>query len=116
MKRITKIIVGLIVVVILVSVSVGIWLSFEAGIIIDGVSPNRIVMDCEMDLTNKTLTVTKVYPLSYFSWSDIEVVSGNATLPTGIIDVGDVITNCSGEVKLVNKLLNEIFSIWNFEE
>ncbi|GAF90734.1 unnamed protein product, partial [marine sediment metagenome] len=50
------------------------------------------------DDNDNSLTVTHV-ELSDLSWGEIELI-GTGTLPTGIIDVGDKITNCSGTVSL----------------
>lgn len=114
MKRQTKIILGLIVIVVLVSIFAGILQYVRYGI--EGYPPAERVMYCKMDLVNKTLTVTKVEKYSYYNWSDIEVTMGNATLPTGFIDVGDIITNCSNEVELVYKPQGTQVGRWPFEE
>jgi hypothetical protein len=111
MKNITKIIVGIIVIVILVSVSVGIWLYINTGW--DGL-PGHFVMGCEKDLINKTLRVIIVEKPSFFNWSDIELIKGNATFPTGFIDLGDMISNCSGEVTLVYKPYEMLLGEWPF--
>lgn len=45
-------------------------------------------------------------------WENIklwEKKEGNATLPTGSINVGDVITNCSGQVCLIWKPSGDVF-------
>jgi hypothetical protein len=43
----------------------------------------------------KTLTVTYVDKSKNMSWGDIKVTLGSATLPTGTVDVGDIIRNCT---------------------
>lgn len=113
MRGLTKIILGIVIIIILVSVSWIIWI-YNSGIIANGFVPT--IMDCDMDLTNKTLIVTKMEKPSYFNWNDIEVITGNATLPTGFIELGDKITNCSGVVRLVYKPHNMLIGSWNFEE
>jgi len=50
-----------------------------------------------MDENTRTLTVQKIYDDSV-KWEDNEICSGDATLPTGEIKEGDVITNCDGNV------------------
>lgn len=114
MKKLTKTIVGIIIVIILVSISWLIYIQYTTG----GwdSQPTHFVMYCEKDLTNKTLRVTSVEKLSYYEWSEIEVMMGNATLPMGIIDTGDLITNCSGVVKLVYNPSATLLGEWNFEE
>ncbi len=58
---------------------------------------------------NNTLIVVNYYSGDWSDsdliWDNIEIYEerGNATLPTGTIDKGDVITNCSGEVCLIWK-------------
>ncbi len=55
----------------------------------------------ETDLSQKTLTVSSIHPQDRdFYWSEISVVNGSANLPTGIIEVGDIITNCEGYLEL----------------
>jgi hypothetical protein len=55
----------------------------------------------EKDATNKILTVIEVYPEEgTFYWPDISVVNGSAVMPYNIIEIGDMITNCEGHLKL----------------
>jgi hypothetical protein len=62
-------------------------------------SPTIIFMQ---DNETKTLTVTEIYPKDKnFYWSEISIANGSATLPYGIIKVGDIITNCQGYLELV---------------
>ena len=64
------------------------------------------------DTTNKTLTVTEIYSQGRtLYWPEVNISEGSATLPFGTIDVGDVITNCEGYLKLIWKeTCNYIFS------
>ena len=56
----------------------------------------------EKNLNDKTLTVVEIYPENRdFFWPEISVASGSATLPFDIIDIGDIITDCEGYVKLI---------------
>jgi hypothetical protein len=64
------------------------------------------------DENDKTLTVSAADPFN-LEWSNFEVM-GNATIPSGTVDVGDVITNCSGAVKLVYKPCDTIIGSWDF--
>jgi len=55
------------------------------------------------DATNNSLTLIEFNPgdfENYLTWDDIVVTQGNATLPSGHIRQGDVITNCSGIIKI----------------
>lgn len=64
-----------------------------------------------------TLTITDLstyYPDKKYYWSDVEVISGNATLPTGVINEGDVITDCSGMVQLKSNKFNRLLGTWTF--
>ena len=114
MKKLTKIIVGIIIVIILVSISMVVYIKYTTG----GWDSyhTHFVMYCEKDSTNNTLRVTSVEKLSYYEWNEIEVILGNATLPTGTIDMGDLITNCSEVVKLVYNPSSTFLGEWDFEE
>ena len=69
---------------------------------------------------NDTLIVTVLQPQgitnSDLVWENVGVVRGNATLPTGHIDIEDVITNCSGYVELVWKPYNLLFWTGDFSK
>jgi len=60
-----------------------------------------------------TLMVTELAHPSGL-WKYVEIESGNATLPTGYIDFGDVITNCSGIVRLVWTPSDQLLGEWVF--
>lgn len=53
-------------------------------------TPSPIVFRQE----NNTLIVIEVK--QNLTWENFVVIRGNATLPTGTVDPGDIITNCSG--------------------
>ena len=73
---------------------------------------------------NKTLTVTDYSPTNAtLEWNEVEITSGAATLPSGTIDVGDVITNCSESGSIGYRFQNTPthiailpFGVWNFTE
>lgn len=65
------------------------------------------------DVSDNSLTVTHV-ELSDLSWGEIELV-GTGVLPTGIIDVGDKITNCSDVVSLRWVAVDMLIDTWMFE-
>ncbi|GEM_PF-3007298 len=109
MKKITKIIVGIVVIVVLVSTGILAYINFG----ISGDSP-LFRMECKIDLTNKTLTLIH-FTGNSVNWSDVEMTKGSATLPTGTIDIGDVITNCSGVVTLLSKSDGGL-GFWDFGE
>jgi hypothetical protein len=57
-----------------------------------------------VDTINKTLTVTEVYSQGRtLYWPEVSISDGSATLPSGIIDVGDVISDCEGYLELIWK-------------
>ena len=72
-----------------------------------------------MDRNTSTLIVRNIslnfdqYP-NDLNWKDVEIYSGNATLPSGTIDIGDIITNCTGMVRLDLMPFNTILGIWDF--
>jgi len=59
-----------------------------------------------------SLTVTHAEPAD-FTWNEIELI-GTGTLPTGIINVGDKITNCSGVVSLRWVAVDLLIDTWTF--
>ena len=67
-----------------------------------------------MDKSNKILTVQKIYE-DNLKWSEHEICSGNASLPTGLIKEGDIITNCNGNVAIRHIPSNTLFGGFNFE-
>jgi hypothetical protein len=115
MEKKTKILLTILIVTILV-IAAGtfayVWLNGISTCCDDTDYPS---IYCIQDSTNKTLRITGIENApNYFNWSDIEVTLGNATLPTGTIDVGDIITNCSGTVVLVYEPYYVALSSWTF--
>ena len=68
-----------------------------------------------MDKASKTLTVQKIYD-SNLEWDKTEVCSGKATLPTGTVQVGDVVTNCEGNLALRHVPTNILFGGYDFNK
>jgi hypothetical protein len=57
-----------------------------------------------IDQINKTLTVTEIYAQGRtLHWPEVNITDGFAILPSGTIDVGDVITDCEGNLELIWK-------------
>jgi hypothetical protein len=80
-------------------VSIGSYFGVESEGTYDDINPTIIF---ETDTTNKTLTVVEKYPMEVdFYWPEISVASGSATLPYNTVDIGDEITDCEGNLKLV---------------
>lgn len=67
-----------------------------------------------MDKTSKTLTVQKLYEKN-FSWDEHEICSGQADLPSGEIQEGDVIKNCEGNLALRHIPSNTLIGAFNFQ-
>jgi hypothetical protein len=64
---------------------------------------------------NKTLTVSEIHSQrKTIYWTEIELKEGNATLPPGIIDVGDEITNCEDNIVIVWKSTDTYIYSTNF--
>ena len=67
-----------------------------------------------MDKNTRTLTVQKIYEEG-LRWEDNEVCSGEAILPLGYVNVGDVVSNCSGNVALRHIPTNTLFGAFDFK-
>ena len=67
-----------------------------------------------MDKNTRTLTVQKIYDTS-FRWEDSEICSGDATLPSGVIEEGDIVTNCSGNVAFRHIATNTLIGAYDFK-
>ncbi len=105
---IVAVLIVLIVVPIAIAATVYVYVS---GMLPEAVESSRYISLLEQE--NNTLVVTYVYP-SYLIWSDVEVSSGIAMLPSGIISEGDTITNCDGVVTLRWESTNELIGTWIF--
>jgi len=68
-----------------------------------------------MDKTTRSLKVQKLYE-NNLKWEDHEVCAGTASLPTGTIKEGDVITDCKGNVALRHMPSNSLMGGFDFEE
>ena len=89
------------------------------AIIISGNEPEKkekteLLASLSMDKNTKTLTVQKIYE-GNLKWEDSEICSGSATLPSGSIKEGDVITKCNGNVSLRHIPTNTILGAYDFE-
>ncbi len=73
----------------------------------------------EADDTLDILTVTIYGEIVDIPWSDIEIQpisqDGSATLPTGTIDVGDIISDCQGEFDVIFKPVGISLRSFSFE-
>ena len=67
-----------------------------------------------MDKNTRTLTVQEIYE-DNLKWDEHEICSGNASLPTGLIKEGDVVTNCNGNVALRHVPSNILIGGFDFE-
>ena len=66
----------------------------------------------DVNTTNSNLTVNYV-DQSTLNWEDFEII-GNAVIPSGQIDVGDVITNCSDNILIRHISSNAFQGTWVF--
>ena len=82
-------------------------------------NPDPYYVSILFEQENNTLTVTDVEVLSHghhtFNWEDIEIRSGNATLPSGAVGMGDVITNCTDNVTIWHIPTNIFIGSWTFD-
>jgi len=67
-----------------------------------------------MDKNTRTLTVQEIYE-DGLKWDDSEVCSGEANLPAGVMKVGDVISDCNGNLALRHIPSNTLFGAYNFK-
>jgi len=74
------------------------------------------VVEFSQNVTSKTLTVTKVtdsHTEKDISWENIQVIGG--TKPTGQVNVGDTITDCSDTVRVIYRYIDYLGDgIWEF--
>ena len=69
----------------------------------------------EMDKNTRSLKVQKIYDEG-IKWDDHEICSGVASLPTGPIKEGDIVTNCEGNVAIRHVPSNTLIGGFNFDE
>jgi hypothetical protein len=62
----------------------------------------------------KTLTIETVKNEDLY-WEDTEICSGEAILPDGIIEEGDIIYNCKGNISIRHIPSNIIIGGFNFD-
>lgn len=77
----------------------------------DGYSNNPLI-EFDVDETNNFLNVTHINQTTLY-WDDFEVI-GNANAPSGKINIGDSITNCSGNILIRYKKSNMFLGAWSF--
>ena len=80
----------------------------------DHKSPNKPTV-FTMDKNTRTLKVQKIYE-NNIKWGDHEICAGSASLPSGPIKEGDVITDCEGNVAIRHVPTNTLFGGFDFEE
>lgn len=68
-----------------------------------------------MDKNTRSLKVQKLYEEG-LKWDELEICSGAANLPDGVLKEGDTIKNCKGNIALRHIPSNTIFGAFNFEE
>jgi hypothetical protein len=111
MEKKTKIIVIAIIFILITIIGFCAYLNYTNITITDGFH-NPIL--CSTSLIDKTLTVVQVEDTYY--WEDCEIVSGNATLPSGKVELGDVITNCAGFVRIVHIPTDTLVVAFDFNQ
>jgi hypothetical protein len=68
-----------------------------------------------MDKNTRSLKVQKIYE-DNLKWEEHEICSGSATLPSGPIKEGDIITNCKGNLALRHIPSNTLIGGYDFDE
>ena len=121
MKKKTKIIVTIIIILIVV---IGFYLYIESThVVVNGFQQTPFIT-CRKNETSRTLTVIEIdlgrsdYYVDELNWEDFSIADeyGNATLPTGKVKVGDVITNCKAIINLTYIPTNSMMGDWIFPE
>jgi len=104
----------IIVVVVVLLLVVPIAIAATVYVYVSGMMPSSVSSTRNLILVQNgdTLVVTYVYPSDLY-WYEVEK-SGIATLPSGIINDGDTITNCQGTVTLKWESTNELIDTWDF--
>jgi len=75
----------------------------------DGYSSTPLI-EFDVDSANSSLIVSRINQTDIY-WSDFEII-GNATTPSGKIDVGDTITNCTGNILIRHISSNTFQGVW----
>lgn len=74
--------------------------------IVENITPVVII---ELDNYNKTITIVSIEKGTDLVWSNVELLEGDATIPEGSIDEGDIITDCTEILDFKWIPTNEIF-------
>jgi len=121
MNKNTKIIlgVGIVALIIIVAIFFWIWPAYERYEDISGMQPSPDLdtpgVNVDINQDNRTITIISIDVGTDLFWSNAVIINGSATLPTGAIDVGDIITDCEGFVELLWEPTNKLFLRANFE-
>ena len=117
-----KLVIGTVMVVCLVIIVTVVWI-YETNKRGD-ISPNPCYPNLTLIKQNNTIVVEEIKP-PYFTdcnipeseliWENIELY-GNGTLPIGSIDIGDIITNCTGFVSIEWKPSRTVAWSFDFDE
>ena len=67
------------------------------------------IINVELDNYNKTLTIVSIEEGINLLWSDVTLINGSATFPAGMIDVGDMVTDCQEILDFKWIPTNEVF-------
>jgi hypothetical protein len=108
MRIITKIITSIIICFLIVTVGYSIYI-FNTPLAQEHIITP--VIDFDMDIGKRTLTVSEINFKTYW---DYVYTEGYANLPEGSINLGDVISNCFGTVKLFFSEYH--LGSWEFDE
>jgi hypothetical protein len=79
-------------------------------------NPNNVInnsitpiFNFDIDKYNKTITIISIEEGTDLYWYNVKYLNGTATLPTGSIDEGDIITDCIGKLDFKWIPTNEVF-------
>jgi len=65
------------------------------------------------DTDEYTLTVT--YTDQYVIWDDLNIIGSYDSKPSGVVNAGDKITGCNGEISIVHMPTNAMLFMYDFE-
>ena len=112
-KNFSNLLTKIIIIRVIISITIFLVFVYAYWTTSNVIPPSYPYLEFTQDKNFKTLTVNET-DLVGESWEGIVIHSGNATLPTGTIDIGDTITNCSGNLMLIFDPANTIIGEWDF--
>ena len=117
-KKVFLIVVSIVIILLVISSIYLIWHTWHRGGWLVATYDQLPDIEFEQDMDQKTLTVMTIFLNDYETmyWKDVKIDEsiGYAKLPSGEIKRGDVLSECEGEIKIIDKKTNTLLSNFNF--